>query len=264
VAIGAGRLNSADARFLERSGGIVVSPLEKRGEALYSSGMRAVCLFDIDGTLLTTGGAGQLAMERALSRVFGIHQIQGEILAAGRTDRAITSDLFRLNGLEVTEQSWRRFLAEYFQLLPQTLAERQGRVLPGVRALLEELSGRADVSLGLLTGNFRDGAAIKLRHYRIDHHFAYGGFGDEHHERDDVARVALQAAANHLRRRVSGESVWVIGDTPSDVRCARAVGARAVAVATGIFSSQELEQTEPDLLLEDFRDADSLLRRMLG
>lgn len=262
--MGVGRLNSAEARSLARTGGMVVSPLEERREALYSSGMRAVCLFDIDGTLLTTGGAGQLAMERALSRVFGIRQIQGEILAAGRTDRAITSDLFRLHGIEATEQSWRRFLAEYFQLLPQTLAELQGRVLPGVRALLEELSGRADVSLGLLTGNFRAGAAIKLRHYCIDHHFAYGGYGDEHHDRDDVARVALQAAANHLRRRLSGESVWVIGDTPSDVRCARAVGARAVAVATGIFSSAELEQTQPDLLLEDFRDADPWLRRMLG
>lgn len=226
--------------------------------------MRAICLFDIDGTLLRTGGAGQLAMERALSRVFGIHEIRGEILAAGRTDRAITSDLFRLHGIEATEESWRRFLAEYFQLLPQMLAERPGRVLPGVRGLLEELSARPDVSVGLLTGNFRNGAAIKLRHYQIDHHFAYGGYGDEHHDRDDVARAAVQAAADHLRRRISGESVWVIGDTPSDVRCARAVGARAVAVATGIFSSAELEKTEPDLLLEDFRDADPLLRRLVG
>jgi phosphoglycolate phosphatase-like HAD superfamily hydrolase len=226
--------------------------------------MRAICLFDIDGTLLRTGGAGQLAMERALSRVFGIHEIRGEILAAGRTDRAITADLFRLHGVEATEDSWQRFLSEYFQLLPQMLAERPGRVLPGVRGLLEELSARPDVSVGLLTGNFRNGAAIKLRHYQIDHHFAYGGYGDEHHDRDDVARAAVQAAADHLRRRISGESVWVIGDTPSDVRCARAVGARAVAVATGIFSSAELEKTEPDLLLEDFRDADPLLRRIMG
>lgn len=205
-----------------------------------------------------------MAMERALSRVFGIPEIRGEILAAGRTDRAITSDLFRLHGIEATAESWQRFLAEYFQLLPQLLAERPGRVLPGVQGLLEELSARPDVSVGLLTGNFRNGAAIKLRHYRIEHHFAYGGYGDEHHDRDDVARAAVQAAADHLRCRVSSESVWVIGDTPSDVRCARAVGARAVAVATGIFSSAELEQTEPDLLLEDFRDADPLLRRIVG
>lgn len=224
--------------------------------------MRAVCLFDIDGTLLTTGGAGQLAMERALAGVFGIDQINGDVLAAGRTDRAITSDLFRLHDIEPTSESWERFLAEYFRLLGATIAERQGRILPGVSRLLEALADRGDVSLGLLTGNFREGAAIKLRHYGIDHHFAYGGFGDDHHDRDDVARLARDAAEQHLGRGLNGAPVWVIGDTPADVRCARAIGARAVAVATGIYSTDQLRPTAPDLLLDDLSDFEWLLREI--
>jgi phosphoglycolate phosphatase-like HAD superfamily hydrolase len=226
--------------------------------------MRAVCLFDIDGTLLTTGGAGQLAMERALAHLFGIEQIDGEILAAGRTDRAITSDLFAANGVELTDAAWDRFLSEYLRQLPETLRELPGRVLPGVVSLLEKLAARDDVSLGLLTGNFRDGATIKLRHYAIDQHFEYGGFGDDHRDRDDVARVAFAQAELRLQRRLNREQVWVIGDTPSDVRCARAIGARAVAVATGIYSQAELEQTRPDMLFRDLEDFNPLLERMIG
>jgi phosphoglycolate phosphatase len=226
--------------------------------------MRAVCLFDIDGTLLSTGGAGQHAMERALEAVCGIAQIRGEVLAAGRTDRAILSDLFLLHEIENTPELWSRFQRTYLELLPRSLAELKGRVLPGVAALLEELSSREDVALGLLTGNFRDGAALKLRHYRIDHHFRFGGYGDDHHERDDVARVAFREAVRHLRREVAADTVWVLGDTPSDVRCARAIGAKAVAVATGIFSYEDLERTEPDEIHRDFSDPEPLLRRIVG
>jgi len=226
--------------------------------------MKAVCLFDIDGTLLTTGGAGQTAMERALSAVFGIDRIEGEILAAGRTDRAITADLFAAHGVDADAASFRRFVSEYLRRLPETLRELQGRILPGVVELLDTISARGDISVGLLTGNFRDGAAVKLRHYQLEHHFAYGGFGDEHHDRDDVARSALAAARERDRQDWQGDAVWVLGDTPSDVRCARAIGARAVAVATGIFSHAELDRTAPDLLMRDFSDPEPFLRRLFA
>lgn len=225
--------------------------------------MKAVCLFDIDGTLLTTGGAGQLAMERALAAVFGLAEIRGEILAAGRTDRAITSDLFREHALEVGPEEWSRFQAEYLRQLPVTMRELGGRLLPGVSSLLASLAAREDVALGLLTGNFRVGAQLKLRHFEIEQWFQFGGFGDEHHDRNDVARDALGDAVRHLRREVPPRSVWVLGDTPSDVRCARAIGANAVAVATGIFDYQSLAATEPDLLFHDFSNAAPLLERML-
>jgi phosphoglycolate phosphatase len=221
--------------------------------------MRAVCLFDIDGTLLNTGGAGQLAMERALAKVCGLTCINGDIPAAGRTDRAITSDLFALHDVDGSDATWEAFQAEYARQLPLSLAELDGRVLPGIRELLGELSTRGDVALGLLTGNFRSGADLKLRHYQIDHHFAFGGFGDEHHDRDDVARVALRDAIRHLQREIATDRVWVIGDTPADVRCARAIGARAVAVATGIFTHAELVGTSPDHLFHDFSDPEPFL-----
>jgi phosphoglycolate phosphatase-like HAD superfamily hydrolase len=226
--------------------------------------MKAVCLFDIDGTLLTTGGAGQLAMERALAAVFGLQEIRGEILAAGRTDRAITADLFREHRITAAPEEWQRFQEEYLRHLPLAMQELGGRLLPGIAALLAVLADRDDVAIGLLTGNFRAGAVLKLRHFAIDHHFQFGGYGDEHHERDDVARLALSEAVRHLRREVDPQRVWVLGDTPADVRCARAIGANAVAVATGIFPHADLLATRPDLLFHDFSDAGPLLERLCG
>lgn len=224
--------------------------------------MKYVCLFDIDGTLLNTGGAGQRAMERALQSAFGLTNLDHDIPAAGRTDRAITSDLFAHHRLETTPAAWERFFSAYVRHLPETLAELDGRVLPGIAELLEALAARGDVALGLLTGNFAEGARLKLMHYRLEHHFRFGGYGDEHFDRDDVARAALAEACRFLDRDLSPEHLWVIGDTPSDVKCARAIGAHAVAVATGMFSYDELEATGPDHLFRDFGEPDELLARL--
>lgn len=225
--------------------------------------MKHVVLFDIDGTLLSTGGAGQRAMERALQSAFGLDDCMHDILAAGRTDRAITSDLFRQHGIADEPDSRMRFWNEYLKLLPDTLAELDGRVLPGIVELLEVLVQRGDTALGLLTGNLRQGAAVKLRHYELDHHFEFGGYGDEHFSRDDVARFALAEACRHLDRELSPECISVVGDTPSDVQCARAIGARAVAVATGIYSRADLQDAGPDCLLDDFRDPDAWLSQLV-
>jgi len=216
--------------------------------------MRHVILFDIDGTLLSTGGAGQRAMERALHAAFGLEDRAYEVPAAGRTDRAITYDLFQFHGIADEPDNRATFWHAYLQQLPGTLAELNGRVLPGIVDVLDVLARRTDTALGLLTGNLRDGAALKLRHYGLDHHFQFGGYGDQHFDRDDVARLALAEACRHLDRTVSPDSISVVGDTPSDIRCARAIGARAVAVATGIFSREELLKASPDCLLDDFSD----------
>lgn len=221
--------------------------------------MKHICLFDIDGTLLNTGGAGQLAMERALAREFGVHGPYTDIPSAGRTDRAITTDLFAFHELEVSADEWSRFMVTYFNLLPEAMAELDGRVLPGIVSLLNALADRGDVALGLLTGNFREGAMLKLRHYDIHSHFSFGGFGDEHFDRDDVARVALTDTIRFLNRQVEPTEVLVIGDTPNDVKCARAIGARAVAVGTGIFTFDALQQTRPDHLFADFSDYKTFL-----
>jgi phosphoglycolate phosphatase-like HAD superfamily hydrolase len=153
-------------------------------------------------------------------------------------------------------------IAAYLRNLPESLATRGGRVLPGIAALLETLSKRTDVAVGLLTGNVRAGAKVKLGHFGLFEYFAFGGFGDHHLDRDEVAREALAEVEQRFNGKHSSERIWVIGDTPLDIRCARAIGARAVAVATGWHSEEELTQHEPDLLLATLEDPGKLLDKL--
>ena len=220
-----------------------------------------ICLFDIDGTLISSGGAGRAALELALASEFGIQHTIEKMLLSGRTDRAIVADLFRLHNIEDTLANRQRLTGGYLRHLPVCLERAAGKVLPGVVELLSGLS-ESGAALGLLTGNTREGARVKLGYFGLDGYFALGGYGDEHHHRDDVARMALAEA--HRLHGPTGKQVWVIGDTPLDVQCARAIGARSVAVATGWHDTTELAQHGPDLLVETLGDVGGLLRRLLG
>jgi phosphoglycolate phosphatase len=220
-----------------------------------------ICLFDIDGTLLDSGGAGKAAIETALEEDFGV-TIRTQVRYSGRTDPAIGRDLLQLHDVEPTPANWQRLIQGYLTRLPATLAKHQGAVLPGIAALLETLGQSDDVAVGLLTGNIRQGAKVKLGHFDLWRHFDFGGFGDLHYDRDDVAREALQAVQTKFDGAVKAECIWVIGDTPLDVRCARAIGAHAVAVATGWHTVDQLAATGPDLLFEDFSDAQALLQKL--
>jgi phosphoglycolate phosphatase-like HAD superfamily hydrolase len=218
-----------------------------------------ICLFDIDGTLLASGGAGKTAMEQALAEEFGVAVDDHKVPFSGRTDRAITRDLFRVYGIADTPENLRRYLDCYLGMLPGCLHSHQGRILPGIAELLELLAQRGHVHLGLLTGNVREGARLKLNHYGLYEFFSFGGFGDEHFDRDDVAREALAVARTHAGPDVNLERFWVIGDTPLDIQCARAIGARVAAVATGWHSLQELAAAQPDVVLTDLSDPAPLL-----
>jgi phosphoglycolate phosphatase-like HAD superfamily hydrolase len=218
-----------------------------------------ICLFDIDGTLLNSGGAGKAAMENALLEEFGLPELMQQVMYSGRTDRSIIRDLMRFHEVEEHPEHLERLVEGYLSRLPDYLHRHQGTVLPGIADLLETLSQRQDVALGLLTGNLRAGARVKLGHFGLFDFFAFGGFGDHHWDRDDVAREALAAVRDRFLD-VAAENVWVIGDTPLDVRCARAIGARAVAVATGWHSLDELAACQPDLLLRDLSDPAPLLK----
>lgn len=221
-----------------------------------------ICLFDIDGTLLSSGGAGKAAMEAALHDRFGVPGDSGGIPFSGRTDRGIMRDLFHRHGVEESAENCRDFLEAYLAALPDFLARHPGKVYAGVAELLAHLHGRDDVWLGLLTGNVREGARHKLRHYALLHFFRGGGYGDVHFHRDDVARAALAELRQHLGERAQPERIWVIGDTPLDVQCARAIGARVAAVGTGWHSLDELAASEPDLLFADLSDPGPLLARL--
>jgi phosphoglycolate phosphatase-like HAD superfamily hydrolase len=138
------------------------------------------------------------------------------------------------------------------------MARREGAVLPGIVPLLDRLQSRDDVLVGLLTGNTRRGASLKLRHFGLDHYFDLGGFGDDHVDRIDVAREALAAVTSRMKGVVDVNRMWVIGDTPGDVRCGRAIGAKVIAVATGDSTHEELAATNPDHLARDFSDVEVL------
>jgi phosphoglycolate phosphatase-like HAD superfamily hydrolase len=218
-----------------------------------------VCLFDIDGTLIASGGAGKAALEAALIEEFGVPRIIDKLQLSGRTDRAIIADLFRLHVIDDTPENHRRLRDAYLRQLPRFL--HAGRVLPGIAELLAHLAEREDVAVGLLTGNVRAGARVKLGYFGLCDYFAFGGYGDHHLDRDDVAREALTEVRRRFNGFVHPKRIWVVGDTPLDIRCARAIGARAVAVATGWHRVEELAEHAPDLLLTDLSDAEPLLSR---
>jgi phosphoglycolate phosphatase len=218
-----------------------------------------VCLFDIDGTLVSTGGAGRAAFEAALVEDFALGTLRGNVQMSGRTDRAIAGDLFRAHDVEDSVENWQKLKACYLGRLPNALAERPGRILPGVLPLLEELVRLPHVTLGLLTGNIAEGARVKLSHFDLFHRFRFGAFGDVQRDRDGVARDALALVRQHVVADHPADQVWIIGDTPLDVQCARAIGAKAVAVATGIHSVDDLAPSVPDFLVADLRQVAELM-----
>lgn len=222
-----------------------------------------ICLFDIDGTLIRSGGAGQGTFDVILSEQFGIENGSEGVPFSGRTDRAISRQLFERHSIECNEENWLRFREAYLERLPAKLAELPGEVLPGVVELLTQLGKREDVLLGLLTGNIAAGAEVKLSHFDLFHHFDFGGYGDHQVDRNEVAREALQAATEYHEEKMGSANgdtqVWVVGDTPLDIEAARAIDARAIAVLTGWHSRERLEAAEPDVLLDDLTDLDALL-----
>jgi phosphoglycolate phosphatase-like HAD superfamily hydrolase len=218
-----------------------------------------VILFDIDGTLVRTGGAGKAAIEAALCEEFGVSLSSEEVPYSGRTDRAIGHDLLIGHHIDPSQANLARLIEGYLARLPRYLGQFAGVVCPGVGDLLGQLRGRPGVVLGLLTGNVHRGARAKLGHYGLWDHFTCGGFGDHHFDRDDVARAAVRSAEEHVGGRVDPADVWIVGDTPLDVSCARAVGAHAVAVATGWHPLDKLAETRPDVLLPDLSDPGVLI-----
>ena len=222
-----------------------------------------VALFDIDATLLHTRGAGRAAFAETFRAEFDIERSESGLSFAGRSDRAVVRDVLAQHGIEDEPGTWQRFLQGYLQRLQRTLTARRGGLLPGVLPLLQALRQRSDIAIGILTGNVAAGARLKLRHYGIDAFFDFGGYGDHHTDRSGIAADALDAADAFLRtvHRLSAVPALttVIGDTPEDVRCARAIAAKAVAVATGDSSVPELATAAPDRTFADLTDLDAVL-----
>ncbi len=208
--------------------------------------------FDVDGTLIRTGGAGKAAFAYTLSSVFGVRNVADRVQFAGRTDVSLVRELFALGGIEPTRTNFQRFFDAYPFWLDFLLRRNTGEVIPGVWPFIRALQ-QVDKPpvLGLLTGNIRLGAEIKLRHFGLWDVFQTGAFGDDAEDRARIAECARRRASQLLNTELAGHEILVIGDTPHDIRCARAIGAKTLAVLTGAGSRGQLGANKPDWLVED-------------
>jgi len=214
--------------------------------------MLKLVLFDIDGTLIRTGGAGVHAFTRTGAAEFHVPDGMRQMQFAGRTDTSLVREFFARHGIAATPENFRRFFHRYVFMLDHLLPQHPGGVCPGVRELLAGLRALPQPPLlGLQTGNIRLGAEIKLRHYGLWDWFAVGGFGDDSESRGELTRLAVERAARRLGCRLAPDAVVVVGDTPHDIDCARAVGARVLAVATGGATREQLAARSPDWLVDD-------------
>jgi len=212
-------------------------------------------LFDIDGTLVDTGGAGMTALFEATNEVFG-HEGPSLDLA-GSTDLGLIANIHAHFEIEPTEERIEAYFKVYHRRLEWNLTHGNfpGRVYHGVHLMLSELNTRSWVTMGLLTGNTAAGAAIKMRHFQLSHYFPFGAYGSDHADRNRLGPIALERASALTGRIFTVAETLVIGDTPKDIDCAHTIGAKCLAVATGQFSAAALEAHGADYVVESLAEA---------
>lgn len=216
--------------------------------------MVRLVLFDIDGTLVRTGGAGMQAFAKVFATEFGATDHFERLKFAGRTDVSLVREFFGFHQIPPTRENFERFFARYVFWLDQILQTSQTQTCPGVWEFIHGLvTLPRPPLLGLLTGNIRLGAQIKLSHFKLWEVFQTGAFADDHEERDQIAAVARERGSRILGKELAGEEILVIGDTPLDIRCGRAIGAKVLAVATGGAALDELQRHRPDWATDDLR-----------
>lgn len=224
-------------------------------------------LFDIDGTLVLTGGAGARAMTLALRDTLGVENGFEGIAMPGRTDQIILQDALERGGHPNDEALMREFQERYFDHLVHEIDNpAPGKfkgAMPGVCELLDELAARTDVFLALLTGNYSAAARIKLETFGLWRYFRCGAFGEDAHERNDLVPIAVHRARECGLPDIPPERVVIIGDTPLDVACAKAANARAVAVATGGVDEETLRASGADAVFQDLSDTRTVMEEIL-
>lgn len=222
-------------------------------------------LFDIDGTLVRVNGTGRMAVTKALSSITNCPISTDEVAFSGRTDPAIFEAVLEENGVSRTEATIDEAIEAYVEAMQSALTQADVEVLPRVQTLLSELKDHPDVHLGLVTGNVEPVAYEKLSVHDLDGYFPVGAFGSDHADRNRLPELAIRRVAQHTGHSFQpAEHVIVVGDTVHDIECARAAGARAVAVCTGRYEQNELSRHDPDLLLDSLPDCSTFLRKIRG
>ncbi|MCK5139491.1 MAG: HAD family hydrolase [Thermodesulfovibrionia bacterium] len=216
--------------------------------------MKKLILFDIDGTLIDTGGAGTMSLNRAFYKVFGIKDAFKGISMAGKTDIQIMKQGLKAHGLPHMDGNLRGIANAYLRFLADEIDNPRRKLKPGIREVLGLLREKK-MPLGLLTGNLEAGARIKLGSFGLNDYFPAGAFGSDHEDRDKLLPIALHKFSR-IGIDVSSKDCIVVGDTPRDVQCAKIHGAVSIAVATGPYSKQELLNTNADIVLDSFADAE--------
>jgi len=213
-------------------------------------------LFDLDATLVLTGGAGLRGLHRALKDIFQVDAQIESISPAGKTDSGILIEVCRLflkRDPRPDEET--RFFEKYYTYLDEEIAGSDNfQVLPGIKTLLETLSRDERCFLGLGTGNMKRGAETKLRHPGLWDLFKFGGFGSDSSVRSKLLKLAIERGAGLLKKGERFDEIWVIGDTPKDISAGKLVNAKTAGVATGPYSFDQLKECEPDLVYNDLSD----------
>jgi phosphoglycolate phosphatase-like HAD superfamily hydrolase len=223
---------------------------------------RTAILFDIDGTLMDFHGAGRRSFVLALEKVFGWRDDIAYIQFHGNTDLNVLRQIFARHGAELTAAKQREFFAALAVELEQLAAGAASTRHPGVAELLAALAADDRVAVGVVTGNIESTARIKLKHVDLHHHFAHGGYSDDHADRAEIARHALQRLRATLPRGVDFSAVWIVGDTPFDIAAAHAIGARCLAVATGRSTVADLRAAGADAVLPNLADTATVLKTL--
>ncbi|EAT59848.1 HAD hydrolase-like protein [Chlorobium ferrooxidans] len=227
--------------------------------------LKKLVLFDIDGTLLSVGKINRSVLGDALKEVYGTEGSTGTHNFAGKMDSVIMYEVLQSAGLSEEDIAGKFELAKatYIEMFRDLAKPEDVTLMEGVRELLDELSVRSELMLGLLTGNFEESGRHKLRLPFIDHYFPFGAFADDAKSRNALPPVAVEKAYRMTGRRFSEDEVIIIGDTEHDIACARAHHAKSIAVATGTYSAGELKKHKPDVVLENLCQTDLVISEIL-
>src|SRR5271170_2604757 len=214
--------------------------------------MTRLVLFDIDGTLVHTGHAGTQAFKKTFATEFNLHHGAEKMKFAGRTDVSLVREFFKIHALPETPEHFAQFFERYVFWLDHILAESNGNVCHGVLEFIDDLLVLSNPpALGLLTGNIKLGAELKLRHFGLWEIFQFGGFADDNEDRNQIAAAAFERGKRVMGKNLRAEEIVVVGDTQFDIRCGKFIGAKVLAVATGGAKHHELKPHSPDWLVED-------------